>query len=89
VQHILRDPPSAAVATFLALFPIVNAFGAVPVFFTLTATFPPADRTNTALKTAIYVIAILIVFLFFGYFVLIFFGISMPVLQIARDLILV
>lgn len=87
VQHILRDLPSAAVATFLALFPIVNPFGAVPMFFTLTATFRPADRTNTALKTAIYVIAILIVFLFFGRFVLIFFGISLPVLQIAGGLI--
>jgi len=64
VQHILRDLPSAAVATFLALFPIVNPFGAVPMFFTLTATFPPADRTQTALRTAAYVIAILVVFLF-------------------------
>src|SRR5271170_7838623 len=87
VQHILRALPSAAVATFLALFPIVNPFGAVPLFFSLTATFPPAERTRTALKTAIYVIAILVVFLFFGRFVLIFFGISLPVLRIAGGLI--
>jgi hypothetical protein len=31
LQHILRDLPSAAVTTFLALFPIVNPFGGVPM----------------------------------------------------------
>jgi multiple antibiotic resistance protein len=87
VQHILRDLPSAAVATFLALFPIVNPLGGIPMFFTLTSNFPPADRNRTALKTAAYVIAILIVFLFFGRFVLILFGISLPVLKIAGGLI--
>jgi multiple antibiotic resistance protein len=87
VQQILRDLPSAAVATFLALFPIVNPFGAVPIFFSLTAGLPHAERTRTALKTAVYVITILIVFLFFGRFVLILFGISLPVLKIAGGLI--
>jgi MarC family membrane protein len=87
VQHVLRDLPSAAVATFLALFPIVNPFGAVPMFFSLTANFPSADRTHTALKTSAYVVAILVIFLFFGRFVLILFGISLPVLKIAGGLI--
>jgi multiple antibiotic resistance protein len=87
VQQLLRALPSAAVATFLALFPIVNPFGAIPIFFTLTGDFPPAERNSTALKTAIYVIIILVVFLFFGRFVLILFGISLPVLRIAGGLI--
>ena len=87
LQHILRDLPSAAVATFLALFPIVNPFGGIPMFFTLTANFLPAERKRTALKTAAYVVAILVVFLFFGRFVLILFGISLPVLKIAGGLI--
>jgi multiple antibiotic resistance protein len=87
VQHVLRDLPSAAVATFLALFPIVNPFGAVPIFFSLTADLPHAERTRTAVKTAAYVATILIVFLFFGRFVLILLGISLPVLKIAGGLI--
>src|SRR5580692_5145162 len=87
VQHVLHDLPSAAVATFLALFPIVNPFGGVPLFFSLTSTMPDAERRRTALRTAGYVIAILVVFLFFGRFVLIFFGISLPVLRIAGGLI--
>lgn len=87
LAHLLDDLPSAAVATFLALFPIVNPFGGVPLFFSLTSGLPEAERRHTALKTAAYVIAILVVFLFFGRFVLIFFGISLPVLKIAGGLI--
>jgi len=87
VQYFLRDTPSAALETFLALFPIVNPFGGVPMFFALTSEMAPSERRKTALKTALYVIGILIVFLFFGRFVLNFFGISLPVLQIAGGLI--
>jgi multiple antibiotic resistance protein len=87
VQQLLKALPSAAVATFLALFPIVNPFGAIPIFFSLTGDFAPAERNSTALKTAVYVIIILVVFLFFGRFVLILFGISLPVLRIAGGLI--
>jgi len=87
IKYFLHDLPSAAVATFLALFPIVNPFGGVPLFFSLTSDFDPAERNRTALRTAAYVVAILVVFLFFGRFVLIFFGISLPVLKIAGGLI--
>ena len=76
LQPFLRDLPGAAVATFLALFPIVNPVGGVPLFFSLTSDFPATERNRTALRTAVYVIAILVVFLFVGRFVLIFFGIS-------------
>ena len=87
LQHLLKSLPAASSATFLALFPIVNPFGGVPLFFSLTADFPVAERRRSALKTALYVIAILVFFLFFGRFVLNFFGISLPVLQIAGGLI--
>jgi multiple antibiotic resistance protein len=87
LARLLHDLPSAAAATFLALFPIVNPLGGIPVFFTLTADFTPEERRRTALKTALYVIAILVTFMFFGRFVLNFFGISLPVLKIAGGLI--
>src|SRR6202048_2580883 len=87
IGQVLHDLPSAATATFLALFPIVNPPGGIPVFFTLTADFTPEERRRTALKTAMYVFAILVVFMFFGRFVLNFFGISLPVLRIAGGLI--
>jgi multiple antibiotic resistance protein len=87
IQHVVHDLPSAAATTFLALFPIVNPLGGIPLFFSLTADFPPEERRRTALKTALYVIAILVIFMLVGRFVLNFFGISLPVLKIAGGLI--
>lgn len=87
IAHLLYDLPSAAGATFLALFPIVNPLGGVPLFFALTADYAPEERRRTALKTGLYVIAILVVFMLVGRFVLNFFGISLPVLKIAGGLI--
>ena len=87
LQRVLHDLPSAGLTTFLALFPIVNPFGGIPLFFSLTTDFTPAERRHTALKTALYVIAILVAFMLFGRFVLSFFGISLPVLKIAGGLI--
>ena len=85
--HFLRSLPAPAAATFLASFPIVDPFGGVPIFFSLTGNWPSQERRHTALKTAAYVFGILVVFLFFGRFVLYFFGISLPVLKIAGGLI--
>ena len=48
---------------------------------------PNSERNLTAMKTAMYVFGILVVFMFFGRFVLNFFGISLPVLKIAGGLI--
>ena len=87
IQRVLRDLPTASIATFLALFPIVNPFGGIPIFFSLTTTFSPAERRRTALWTSFYVVAILVTFMLFGRFVLNFFGISLPVLKIAGGLI--
>jgi multiple antibiotic resistance protein len=87
IAQVLRTLPSAAGATFLALFPIVNPFGGVPLFFALTAGYSNSERNLTAMKTAMYVFGILVVFMFFGRFVLNFFGISLPVLKIAGGLI--
>ncbi len=87
IRDVLLALPSAATATFLALFPIVNPLGGVPLFFTLTSDYTPEERGRSALKIAINVIAILVVFMLFGRFVLSFFGISLPVLKIAGGLI--
>src|ERR1700741_1611504 len=85
--HFLRTLPTSAVATFLALFPIVDPFGGIPIFFTMTSDWSQRDRVRTAFKTGLWVFAILVTFLFFGRFVLNFFGISLPVLKIAGGLI--
>ncbi len=84
---VLHDLPTAVLATYLALFPIVNPFGGIPFFFALTSGYDQRDRNNTALKTSCYVFLILVFFLFLGRFVLSFFGLSLPVLRIAGGLI--
>jgi len=85
--EFLRTLPRSALATFLALFPIVDPFGGVPIFFTMTSSWPARERQRTAMKTGLWVFVILVTFLFFGRFVLHFFGISLPVLKIAGGLI--
>jgi multiple antibiotic resistance protein len=85
--QFLRTLPHSAAATFLALFPIVDPFGGIPIFFSMTSSWSAHDRRNTALKTGVWVFVILVTFLFFGRFVLHFFGISLPVLKIAGGLI--
>src|SRR5256714_13317181 len=85
--QILRTLPASAAATFLALFPIVDPFGGIPIFYTLTSSWTPEARRRTAFKTGLWVFIILVTFLFFGRFVLLFFGISLPVLKIAGGLI--
>jgi multiple antibiotic resistance protein len=50
VAHVLKTLPAAASATFLALFPIVNPFGGVPLFFSLTSNLSAGERNRTALS---------------------------------------
>ena len=87
VGEFLRTLPTSAAATFLALFLIVDPFGGIPIFFTMTANWTARDRRRTAFKTGVWVFVILVTFLFFGRFVLHFFGISLPVIKIAGGLI--
>ena len=79
---------SAAAGTFLALFPITDPLGAVPVFHSLTVDSTPHHRGRQARQVAVNVIAVLTIALVMGRFVLDFFGISLGVLQIAGGLLL-
>lgn len=74
-------------ATLVALFPIANPVGAIPIFYSLTADDTPRYRLKQAKKTALNVVLVLVVFFLAGRLVLNFFGISLPVLRIAGGLI--
>jgi multiple antibiotic resistance protein len=78
---------SYAVATLVTLFPIANPVGAVPIFYSLTATDTPRYRLRQAQKTSLNVILVLAIFLLGGKLILSFFGISLGVLKIAGGLI--
>ena len=75
-------------ATFTTLFSIVNPFGAMPVFLTLTANDRGSERARTALRSCIYMVAILSVAFFGGQYILNFFGINIQHLRIAGGILL-
>lgn len=78
---------AALVLAFVALFPIVDPPGAIPVFCSLTANTDVKNRNKTALKTSMNVFLVLLVFYLIGEFILDFFGISMGVLRIAGGIV--
>lgn len=75
-------------ATFTTLFSIVNPFGAMPVFLTLTADDRASERARTALRACIYMVCILSVAFFGGQYILNFFGINIQHLRIAGGILL-
>jgi multiple antibiotic resistance protein len=79
---------SYTVGTFLALIPIANPIGAVPIFYSLTSSDTPLYRSRQARQVAINVVFVLAIFLLGGRFILEFFGISLGVLRIAGGLMI-
>lgn len=76
-----------AAAAFVALLPITNPPGAVAVFAALTGGQTPAETRRTAVRTGLYVGAILVVFALLGSLLLSALGITVPALQIAGGLV--
>jgi multiple antibiotic resistance protein len=75
-------------ATFSALFSVVNPFGAMPVFLTLTHDDTPDRRNQQARNACFYMLGILVVFFFIGQYVLNFFGVRIHDLRIAGGLMI-
>jgi multiple antibiotic resistance protein len=76
-----------AAGTFLALMPIANPIGAVPIFYSLTDGDSQPYRRKQARLTSINVFWVLALFLIAGKLILSFFGISLGVLKIAGGLL--
>jgi multiple antibiotic resistance protein len=72
---------------YAALFPVINPLGCAPLFLGLTQTSTPAERHTLARGVAINSFVLLLASLLIGSHVLVFFGISLPVLRIAGGLI--
>jgi multiple antibiotic resistance protein len=74
--------------SFAALFPIVDPVGTVPVFLVLTVGASKQRRRQLALKTALSVIAVLVLFLLVGGAILRYFGISLAMVRIAGGIVI-
>jgi multiple antibiotic resistance protein len=79
---------SYALGTFIALFPITNPVGAVPIFYSLTANASKHQRLRQAKKVALNASSIIAFFFVTGQAILDFWGISLGVLQIAGGLLI-
>ncbi|MFO7879079.1 MAG: MarC family protein [Bacteroidota bacterium] len=73
---------------FAALFSVVNPFGTLPVFISITQYDTKRDRNRTALRASIFMIIILLIFFLVGTYIMNFFGISISSLRITGGIII-
>jgi multiple antibiotic resistance protein len=78
---------SAFLLTFAGLFPIVNPIEAAPFFLALTPNLSNAERLGLARRVAINGFALLLGSMVIGPWLLVFFGIELPVVRIAGGLV--
>ncbi|WP_293765311.1 MarC family protein [uncultured Aquitalea sp.] len=71
-----------------ALLPIINPPGLVPIFISMTARNTREQRAYLARRIAIYCFLLLLGSMYVGSFVLEFFGVSLPVVQLSGGLII-
>ncbi|NNC94603.1 MAG: MarC family NAAT transporter [Chitinophagales bacterium] len=77
-----------SLSLFAALFSVVNPFGAMPVFLSMTLHQEKHERNLIAMRTSIYFAMILIVAYAVGQYILSFFGISIEAIRIAGGIII-
>jgi multiple antibiotic resistance protein len=70
-----------------ALLPIVDPLGSAPIFIAMTVGLTPAERVRMAKKVAINSFLLLIASVLIGAYVLDFFGLSIPAVQIAGGVV--
>jgi multiple antibiotic resistance protein len=74
---------SAFLLTFAGLFPIVNPIEAAPFFLALTPNLSNSEREGLARRVAVNGFALLLGSMVIGPWLLVFFGIDLPVVRIA------
>jgi multiple antibiotic resistance protein len=72
-----------------ALFPIVNPIGNTPIFLSLTHGLSEHGRTTLARMIALNGLILIVTSIFIGTYILAFFGISLPVVQVGGGLIVI
>jgi multiple antibiotic resistance protein len=83
-----KSMTSLFIAVLAKLFSIVNPFGAVPMYLTMTAHYSETERKKLVRNTSIYFVAILLAFFWGGAYILSFFGLSINALRIAGGLVI-
>lgn len=79
---------NAFLLVYAGLFPIVNPIGSAPIFLGLTSGCTDAERNRLARRVAINSVLMLAGSMFVGSHLLVFFGITLPVVRIAGGMVL-
>jgi multiple antibiotic resistance protein len=84
----MTDFINAFLLVYAGLFPIVNPIGSAPIFLSLTRPCSEAERNGLARRVAINSVFLLAGSMFVGSHLLVFFGITLPVVRVAGGLVL-
>ena len=88
-RRVMTAFANAFPLVFAGLFPILNPFGAAPIFLALTSSCTEEERNVLARRVAINSVLLLAGSMLIGSRLLVFFGITLPVVRIAGDLVLI
>src|SRR6202795_5306498 len=83
----LRQIVEGVLLVFAALFPIVNPLGGAPIFLAMTSDYAPAERASLAWGVTVNAFVLLLASVATGTYVLEFFGLSVPVVQVGGGLV--
>jgi multiple antibiotic resistance protein len=83
----VRHFAETALVAIAALLPIVDPLGGAPIYLVMTAGLLPAERTHMAWLVAINSFVLLVASVLVGAYVLDFFGVSIPAVQVAGGFI--
>jgi len=84
----LSDFASTVLLAVAALLPIVDPLGAAPVYLAVTAGLTPEERARTAKAVAVNSFLLLIASALVGAYVLDFFALSVPAVQVAGGILI-
>ena len=85
----MLDAAKSTLLILSALFPIVNPLGGSPIFLTLTRDYTAFERRALSRRVAMNSFFLLVCSCLIGTYILTFFGISLPVVQVGGGLIVI
>lgn len=85
MSHII----TSFLAVVVALFPIVDPLGMAPIFLRLTDGSSAKTRSSLAMRIALGGLALMLASLFVGSYILAFFGVTVPAVQVAGGLVVI
>jgi multiple antibiotic resistance protein len=87
-EFTIRPIVEHAALVFAALFPIVNPIGGAPLFLVMTSDLTHAERAALSRQIGINAFILVVASIFLGSYVIEFFGLSVPVIQVAGGLLI-